>query len=127
MNTDGFTETGGETAALTSQDMTTENTFSTFGVRGSTQLDTDMAKTTLHGMLGWQHAYGSVTPTSDLAFNTGAAFTISGVPIARDALAIEAGFDVALSPSATLGASYSGQIAQDTQGHAFKINFDLKL
>ncbi|TPN40845.1 autotransporter domain-containing protein [Mesorhizobium sp. B2-3-3] len=62
-----------------------------------------------------------------MAFNTGASFTISGVPIARDALAVEAGFDVPLSPNATLGASYSGQIAKDVQGHAFKISFDLKL
>lgn len=127
VNTDGFAETGGTTSALTGQKMTTENAFSTFGVRASTQLDTGVAKATLHGMLGWQHAYNDVTPVSNLAFNTGSSFTISGVPIARDALAVEAGFDVSLSSNATLGASYSGQIAKDTQGHAFKINFDLKL
>ncbi|WP_188393806.1 autotransporter domain-containing protein [Mesorhizobium sp. SARCC-RB16n] len=78
-------------------------------------------------MLGWQHAYGDVGPTSNLTFNTEASFTISGVPIARDALALETGFDVLLSSNATLGASYSGQIARDAQGHTFKINFDLKL
>ncbi|WP_171026448.1 autotransporter outer membrane beta-barrel domain-containing protein [Mesorhizobium comanense] len=127
LNTDGFAETGGTTSALTAQKMATENTFSTFGVRASSQLDTGTTKAALHGMLGWQHAYGEVGPTSDLGFNSGASFTISGVPIARDALAIEAGFDVSLSSNATLGASYSGQIAREAQGHAFKINFDLKL
>jgi len=127
LNTDGFAETGGTTSALTAQKMTTENTFSTFGVRASSQLDSGTTKAALHGMLGWQHAYGEVRPTSDLAFNSGASFTIPGVPIARDALAIEAGFDVSLSSNATLGASYSGQIAREAQGHAFKINFDLKL
>lgn len=127
LKTDGFAETGGTTSALTAQAMTTQNTFSTFGVRASTQFDTGATKAALHGMLGWQHAYGDVGPTSDLAFNTGASFTISGVPIARDALAVEAGFDVLLSPNATLGAAYSGQIAKGTDGHVFKINFDLKL
>ncbi|BCG89706.1 hypothetical protein MesoLj113c_58160 [Mesorhizobium sp. 113-3-9] len=127
LKTDGFAETGGTTSALTAQKTTTENTFSTFGVRASTQFDTGATKAALHGMLGWQHAYGNVGPTSDLAFNTGASFTISGVPIARDALAVEAGFDVLLSPNAMLGASYSGQIAKDAQGHAFKVSFDLKL
>ncbi|MFA6155983.1 autotransporter domain-containing protein [Mesorhizobium sp.] len=127
LNADGFAETGGTTSALTAQKMTTENSFSTFGVRASTQLDMGMTETALHGMLGWQHAYNDVNPTSNLAFNTGSSFAISGVPIARDALAIEVGFDVSLSSNATLGASYSGQIAKDTQGHAFKVNFDLKL
>jgi len=127
LKTDGFAETGGTTSALTAQKTTTENTFSTFGVRASTQFDTGATKAALHGMLGWQHAYGNVGPTSDLAFDTGASFTISGVPIARDALAVEAGFDVLLSPNAMLGASYSGQIAKDAQGHAFKVSFDLKL
>ncbi|QKC91619.1 autotransporter domain-containing protein [Mesorhizobium sp. NZP2234] len=127
LNTDGFAETGGATSALTAQKATTENTFSTFGVRASTQFDTGVTGAALHGMLGWQHAYGNVGPTSDLAFNTGASFTISGVPIARDALAVEAGFDVLLSSNAKLGASYSGQIAKDAQGHAVKVSFDLKL
>jgi outer membrane autotransporter protein len=127
LNTDGFAETGGTTSALTAQKTTTENTFSTFGVRASSQFDTGTTNTALHGMLGWQHAYGEVTPTSNLAFNSGASFTISGVPIARDALAIEAGLDFSLSSNTTLGASYSGQIAKDAQGHAFKVSFDLKL
>lgn len=127
LNTDGFAETGGTTSALTSQETTTENTFSTFGVRASSQLEMGMTRTALHGTLGWQHAYDDVSPISNFAFNSGSSFAISGVPIARDALAIEAGFDVSLSSNATLGASYSGQIAKDAQGHAFKINFDLKL
>ena len=127
LDSDGFSETGGTIAALTSDDSTTENTFSTFGARASTQFDMGKTKTALHGMLGWQHAYQDVTPVSSLALGTGASFDISGVPIARDALAVEAGFDVSLTSNATLGASYSGQIANDVQAHAFKINFDLKL
>ncbi|WP_412177113.1 autotransporter outer membrane beta-barrel domain-containing protein [Mesorhizobium sp. J8] len=125
LDANGFAETGGATSALTSQGASSENTFSTLGLRASTRFGTGM--TALHGMLGWQHAYGDVQPATTLTFNTGASFASAGVPIARDALALEAGFDVFLSPKATLGASYSGQIAKEAQGHTFKINFDLKL
>ncbi len=124
-NAGGFAETGGTNSALTSQGASNENTFSTLGVRGSTRFGTGM--TALHGMVGWQHAYGNVQPATTLTFGSGASFASAGVPIARDALALEAGFDVSLSPKATLGASYSGQIARQAQGHTFKINFDLKL
>jgi subtilase-type serine protease len=127
LDTDGFSETGGTIAALSTDSSTTENTFSTFGARASTTFDLGKTKTALHGMLGWQHAYQDVTPVSSFAFGTGASFDISGVPIAKDALALEAGFGVSLTESATLGASYSGQIASDVQAHAFKINFDVKL
>jgi outer membrane autotransporter protein len=127
LNTDGFSETGGTIAALTSEDSTTQNTFSTLGARASTQFAIDKTQAALHGMLGWQHAYDDVTPTAGFAFDTGATFDISGVPIAQDALVVEAGFDLSLTNKATLGASYSGQVASDAQTHAFKVNFDLKL
>lgn len=121
-----FSETGGKTAALTSEKSSSDNIFTTLGVRAST--DFKLAETTvkLRGMLGWQHAYDDVTQTSNFAFNNNTSFTISGAPIAKDALAIEAGFDVAIAPNTTLGTSYSGQIASETKGHAFKINFDMK-
>jgi outer membrane autotransporter protein len=127
LNTDGFTEDGGTIAPLTSEDSSSDTVFSTVGVRASTDLKFADIKATLHGMLGWQHAYDEVTQDSDFALNTGAAFIISGAPLAQNALAIEAGFDVSLSPNTMLGASYSGQLADDAQGHAFKISFDMKL
>lgn len=124
----GFSETGGNTAALSSDKSSSDNVFTTFGVRASTDLKlSDTQQVKLRGMVGWQHAYDDVTQRSDLVFNNGSSFTISGAPLAKDALAIEAGFDVAITPSTTLGASYSGQLASDAKGHAFKINFDVKL
>jgi fibronectin-binding autotransporter adhesin len=42
------------------------------------------------------------------------------VPIAKNAAVVEAGLDLAISQSATLGLSYTGQLAEDTQDHAFK-------
>lgn len=126
LNTDAFSETGGTMAALTSEKTRTDNTFSTFGARASTGFEMSRTKATLHGMLGWQHAYDDVAPVSTFAFGSGASFDIAGVPIARDALAVEAGFDVSLTPNAAFGSSYSGQIASDAEAHAFKARFDLK-
>jgi uncharacterized protein with beta-barrel porin domain len=50
-------------------------------------------------------------------------FAISGVPIARDALLAEAGLDLAIGRSATVGVSYTGQIARYVHDHAAKGKF----
>lgn len=126
LSSDAFSETGGTTAALASGPSTTETTFTTIGIRASTNFDLADTKATVRGMLGWRHAYGDVTPTSNLAFNTGASFESAGAPIAENALAMEAGLDFNLSPNATLGASYTGQVADNSQDHAFKVNFNVK-
>lgn len=71
-------------------------------------------------MVGWRHAFGDTTPTTTSAFAGGDAFTIAGTPIAEDALVLEAGFDVGLAQKATLGLSYSGQIASKASDHGFR-------
>lgn len=126
LRTKAFSETGGATAGLTSEKTSTDNIFTTLGVRASTDFKLTETTIKLYGMLGWQHAYDDVTQTSNFAFNNNSSFIITGAPLAKDALAIEAGFDVAITPNTTLGTSYSGQIASETKGHAFKINFDMK-
>ncbi|TGQ64136.1 autotransporter outer membrane beta-barrel domain-containing protein [Mesorhizobium sp. M00.F.Ca.ET.186.01.1.1] len=108
VHTDGFTETGGG-AALTSTGSTTDATFTTLGLRGATDFALGGMNATARGTLGWRHAFGDVAPTSTFAFAGGDAFTIAGVPIARDAALVEAGLDVHLAPNATLGLTYSGQ------------------
>lgn len=127
LDTRRFAETGGSIAALTGKKSSADNVYSTLGLRASTEFDLASTRVNLHGMLGWQHAFDDVIQTSKLAFNTGADFTIAGAPLAKDALAVEVGFDVGLTSRASLGASYSGQLAKDTQAHAFKLNLDVKL
>lgn len=53
-------------------------------------------------------------------------FTISGVPVAEDALLLEAGLSYALSPTAQSGASYAGQLARGAALNAFTAQFSLK-
>lgn len=72
-------------------------------------------------------AFGDVTPLSTMRFAGGGnAFTVAGTPIARDAALIEAGLDLGLSPDATFGLSYAGQIASGAQDHGFKVNLNVR-
>ena len=50
------------------------------------------------------------------------AFTVAGVPIAQNALVVDAGFDVKLTPSAVLGFSYGGQFGSGVTDQSVKAN-----
>ncbi|HEV7463417.1 MAG TPA: autotransporter domain-containing protein, partial [Methyloceanibacter sp.] len=77
-----------------------------------------------HASGAWQHAFDDVTPDAALVFaSTGIGFDITGVPLADNSLLVEAGFDLNLSPAATLGVSYSGQFASDLTDNAVKGRF----
>jgi outer membrane autotransporter protein len=126
LRTDGFTEAGGAAALVTSA-QTTDTTFTTLGLRAQTTLVASPSQTTLRGMLGWRHAFGDVVPASLLTFAAGgSAFTIAGVPIAEDALVLDAGFDVNLTASTTLGFSYGGQFGSGVTDQSLKANFAVK-
>ncbi|RXN93517.1 autotransporter outer membrane beta-barrel domain-containing protein [Achromobacter aloeverae] len=92
-------------------------TFSTLGVRAASDVRLGRTDATLHGALGWRHAYGSVTPTATHAFDDGPDFTVAGTPIARDAALIEAGLSVRAGRSTTMDVAYQGQLGQGTQQH----------
>jgi outer membrane autotransporter protein len=79
------------------------------------------------GSVAWQHAFNNVTPSAGLALqNAPVPFVISGIPIARDALLAEAGLDLAIGRNATLGMSYTGQLAGAVRDHAAKGKFSWK-
>ena len=65
-----------------------------------------------------------MTPVAGLAFQgIGTAFSVAGVPIARNTALIETGFDWRFSPQAKLGAYYQGELAAHAESHAFKGTF----
>ncbi|WP_090700023.1 MULTISPECIES: autotransporter domain-containing protein [unclassified Beijerinckia] len=125
LRTNGFREMGGA-AALTSQGRTSSVTFSTLGLRASSQFDLGGMALTARGTLGWRHAFGAVTPQAVFAFAGGAPFAISGIAIARDAAVVEAGLDLMLTPAAMLGISYSGQFARTANDQSLKANLAVK-
>ncbi|GAA2838004.1 autotransporter-associated beta strand protein [Aminobacter aminovorans] len=121
VKTDGFTEKGGQ-AALRADASTAETTFTTLGVRASTDIAIRGMDATLHGMAGWRHAFGDVTPMTSVAFSGGGAFTIAGSPVAKDVAIVEAGLDLALTPDAKLGVTYAGQFGSGVVDQSFRAN-----
>ncbi|MBZ9967805.1 autotransporter outer membrane beta-barrel domain-containing protein [Mesorhizobium sp. BR1-1-2] len=125
VHTDGSSETGGD-AALTSAGSTTDATFTTLGVRGSTDVALGGINATARGRLGWRHAFGDSAPQSTLAFAGGDQFTIAGVPITGDTAIIEAGLDLKMAANAILGLSYSGQFGGGSVDNSARVNLGVK-
>ncbi|MEP9372815.1 autotransporter domain-containing protein [Mesorhizobium sp. KR1-2] len=125
LHTNGFAENGGA-AALSGRSATTDVSFTTLGLRAEHKLGLGTVDATVRGMLGWRHAFGDTTPTATQAFSAGDAFTIAGVPLARNSAVIEAGLDLELTPDATFGLSYIGQFASGARDHGFKANLAVR-
>lgn len=120
VKSDAFFERGG-LAALYGDGGSVDATFSTLGVRASTQLS---ERTRVRGLLGWRHAFGETTPTSTHAFGGSLPFTLAGVPLAKNVAVLEAGVETQLRPNLSLGASYSGQFGDGLKDHGFKVNLN---
>jgi outer membrane autotransporter protein len=122
VHTDGFAEAGGP-ASLIGASGDASTTFSTLGLHAATPLP-GTAGLVAKGTIGWRHAFGTVTPTAQLAFAAGGTpFNIAGVSIAEDAALLEAGLDGHLSDHETLGIAYSGQLGNNAQQHEIKLSY----
>ncbi|MFG1462964.1 autotransporter domain-containing protein [Xanthobacter sp. DSM 24535] len=122
LSTNGFSE-GVGAAALTAAAGNFDSFDSSLGVRGALMLPPPpgMAPLALSGTIGWQHAFGDLVPTATMAFNAGSApFTVSGAPLARDALLVGAGLSTWMGPNMELGIFYSGRLASDVSENAVK-------
>jgi len=106
--TRGFQETGG-IAALQGQSASNTLTTTTLGLRGKTGFSAGKTEAVLRASAGWRHAFGDVEPGTRLAFDGSQPFSVTGAPIARNAAFTELGVDLAISQSAVIGITYSGQ------------------
>ncbi len=126
LHSGGFREAGGA-AALSGRSDDTGFGYATLGLRGAHSLALPGGThLTLRGALAWRHAFGDVTPQATLAFAGTGPFSVAGLPIARNAALVEAGLDLAVAKSTTLGLSYTGQLSQEAQDHAFKANLAVR-
>ncbi|MDH7794598.1 MULTISPECIES: autotransporter domain-containing protein [unclassified Beijerinckia] len=125
LRTQSFQEIGGP-AALASFGNGTSLTYTTLGVRGSTDFVLGGVWATARSTLGWRHAIGATTPTARLAFVGGTPFDIAGAPIARDAAVVEAGLDLRIAPGAALGFNYSGQFGGAFLDQSVKANLAVR-
>lgn len=124
LSTDGFAEDGGA-AALSSGGFSNDATFTTLGARVSQKMVVGDTAVEARASLGWRHAFADA-PAARLSFDGGDGFTVFGVPIARDAVALQAGVDVDLGGASRLGFSYDGQFASGAMENAFKASFSTR-
>jgi outer membrane autotransporter protein len=127
LETNAFTETGslGGVAPLAGAADEENVAYTTLGVRAATSYQLANGMFVIpRATVAWQHAFGDITPVAALAFqSTGVPFTVAGVPLARNAAVVDAGLDVKVTPRATLGIFYAGQLADNVQDHAVKGKF----
>jgi outer membrane autotransporter protein len=120
----GFLESGG-LAALSGSASNENIGYSSLGLRvGSLWTLENGTVLVPHASAAWQYAFGDVTPTAALAFaSTGAAFTVAGVPIAKNSALLEGGVDWRVTAQIKLGVSYQGELAQHAQTNTAKGSF----
>ena len=122
LGVDGFAENGGGVAALDGSANHLDIGYSTLGGRAAVDyLLANGMELTPRVSVAWQHAFGSLTPTETLTFqSTGESFAVAGLPIARDTALFEGGLDLRLSPRAEVGLSYSGQYGDRVMSNSIK-------
>jgi outer membrane autotransporter protein len=125
LDTDGFTESGGD-AALTVSGNTTDTFFTTIGLRGSASFELGGMEAQARGSVGWRHASRDTVPVSHHAFNGGPFFEIAGVPIAEDAALVNAGLDFKIAENALLSVSYGGQFSDDAIDQSARGSFSFQ-
>lgn len=110
---DSFQEKGGS-AALSVGSERHDNFSSTLGARWMYRL---AEKAALEVDANWQHLYGDLSPSKDVAFQGGSAFAIDGAPMSRDALGLRVGASTELAPQLNLRGGYEGLYGDDSTSH----------
>lgn len=120
-STDAFAEVGG-LAALSGRESRTSIGVSNVGVRVARAFSLSE-----HGVImpratvAWQHGIGDVTPVAGVAFQaTGSAFSVAGLPIARDAVLVDAGVDWLFNARSRLSLDYVGRAGTRVQDHSVR-------
>lgn len=115
---DGYTEKGGA-AALKVHGQNQNNPNSTFGLRLAklNTLDNGMQLTPRFSA-GWKHTYGEVySDTRQRLVTGGKNFTVSGAPLDRDSLMLDAGLDLGLSAKHTVGVGLAAEAGSDGRSY----------
>jgi len=122
LGNDGFTEHGGA-AALGVHGGDDALTYGTLGARAGTHFQLNGDVFAAHAMLGWSHAFGRVNPEASMSFAGGNAFTVDGVPLARDVMVLDAGLELPVTRDASVSLSYNGQVGHRVVDSGFRGGF----
>ncbi|WP_426702014.1 autotransporter-associated beta strand repeat-containing protein [Rhodanobacter sp. Col0626] len=118
---DALREGGGDAALALDGNSTSVNT-ATLGLRDTLALDA-AAGIHAHASLGWQQAWGDLTPVSSMRFVAGGdSFAIAGMPVARHAVTTDLGIDFKLAKNVTVDASYLGQFASGVRDQGARMS-----
>ncbi|MBV6825357.1 autotransporter domain-containing protein [Pseudomonas sp. PD9R] len=115
---DTFTEKGGA-AALKVHGQTNENISSTFGLRLAQihALDNGMQLTPRFSA-GWKYTYGELDSYTRQRLVTGGRdYTVSGAPLDRESLMLDAGLDLRVSANNSLGVGFTGEAGDDGRSY----------
>ncbi|MGH8081705.1 MAG: autotransporter domain-containing protein [Lysobacter sp.] len=118
VETDPYRENG--QAGLVAQRERMDATFTTLGLRADQSVAFGTTAAKFRGLIGWRHALDETVPTATHAFSAGGAFTVAGVPIARNTAVVEAGLELQVTQRIGLAVDYSGQIASDSKDHGLQ-------
>lgn len=124
LHSDGYQESG--EAGLQGQDGDADVTFSTLGLRSTTPFEIGSVNAGWQAAVGWQHAFGERSPTADQAFRGGDAFSVDAVPVGEDAITLETGIDMVLSPATSVGVGYTGRLASDARDQSVDANLKIR-
>jgi outer membrane autotransporter protein len=125
LHSDGFQEHGGA-ADLVGGSATRTISYSTLGARMATGFPFHgNQQLSLHGMLGWRRAWNHLDTATQMAFAGGSpSFVVNGLPIARDAVAADAGLTVQITRDASFDLSWQGQFAHRAVDSGFRGGFN---
>ena len=124
LQTDATQESGGATA-LTVAGGSENVSIATLGLRDTWSL---VASGNMHAHLGigWQQAWGDVTPVSTMRFASGSdSFDIAGTPVARHAGVVDGGLSFAVARNAFVDASYVGRFASGAKDQGARLSFTM--
>ncbi|WP_175493904.1 autotransporter outer membrane beta-barrel domain-containing protein [Microvirga guangxiensis] len=122
----GVWEEGSE-LAVTGDVHSFDTTYSTLGARLVATMPTSAGAITFKGLLGWRHAFGDIVPKATFSYvGDGRPFPVTGAPIDRDSLVVEAGLNWEVAKNVTLNVSYSGTMGRRDQEHTVRGGLNIR-
>ncbi|HET7267680.1 MAG TPA: autotransporter domain-containing protein [Oleiagrimonas sp.] len=115
----------GSAAALEGQGGDAKASLATLGIRGAWQVGSTDWPVRLHGSLGWRQAFGADTPQARMSIHGSTPFTAYGLPLAKHAVAVQAGMDFAIGTRTRIDIGYSGQFAGDMRDQGGRITLKI--
>ena len=124
--TESFVESG-NAAALAVESNFQSNIYSTLGLRLAKSFDfANGSRLTLSGETGWRHAFGDIVPTSTAQFASGSdSFSVSGLPLERDTLVLDAAAELELTDKLRNSISYNGQFGSRSNAHELRASVSI--